>query len=135
MKDKIKKRLGTFIYHLLIKHIPEFNSLHLEFLRSEFSNSFKDDTSKLYPIYKVYDSNIGAYTYLAQNAKVNNTTIGRFCSIGPNLISGWAIHPINALSTSPMFYSILKQNGKTYFYYKYQLFVLLHKFLLLFIKS
>ena len=39
--------------------------------------------------------------------------IGKFCSIGPNFLCGWGIHPTNGLSTSPMFYSTLKQNGTT----------------------
>ena len=41
------------------------------------------------------------------------TKIGKFCSIGPGLVCGWGIHPINGLSTHPMFYSTLRQNGMT----------------------
>lgn len=41
------------------------------------------------------------------------TNIGKFCSIGPNLVCGWGIHPINGISTAPMFYSTKKQNGMT----------------------
>ena len=41
------------------------------------------------------------------------TEIGKFCSIGPNFICGWGIHPLNGISTSPMFYSTMKQNGVT----------------------
>lgn len=56
---------------------------------------------------------IDDYTYLAQNSWISHTTIGRFCSIGPNFFSGWGIHPSNGISTSPMFYSTKKQNGFT----------------------
>lgn len=56
-------------------------------------------------------SKIGDYTYISQNAWISHTTIGKFCSIGPNLFCGWGIHPINGISTSPMFYSPNKQNG------------------------
>jgi acetyltransferase-like isoleucine patch superfamily enzyme len=37
--------------------------------------------------------------------------IGKFCSIGPNFLCGWGIHPLNTVSTNPMFYSRAKQNG------------------------
>jgi acetyltransferase-like isoleucine patch superfamily enzyme len=54
---------------------------------------------------------IGDYTYISRNAWLSHTNIGKFCSIGPNLFCGWGIHPINGISTSPMFYSPNKQNG------------------------
>lgn len=40
--------------------------------------------------------------------------IGKFCSIGPNFICGWGVHPTNGISTAPCFYSTNKQNGMTY---------------------
>lgn len=61
--------------------------------------------------HKVTYSVIGEYSYFAQNAIVSYTSIGKYCSIGPNFICGWGIHPINGISTSPMFYSTAKQNG------------------------
>ena len=73
----------------------------------------KENTVKLYPPYKIRDSRIGAYTYIAFNAQIRNTTIGKFCSIGPNFFSGWGIHPTNGISSSPLFYSTKKQNGFT----------------------
>jgi acetyltransferase-like isoleucine patch superfamily enzyme len=41
------------------------------------------------------------------------TSVGKFCSIGPNLICGRGVHPTTGISTSPMFYSTRKQNGMT----------------------
>lgn len=78
----------------------------------------KEDTSLgknvlLYSPYHVSSSSIGDYTYVAMNAYISQTTIGKFCSIGPNLICGWGIHPTNGISTSPMFYSTRMQNGMT----------------------
>jgi acetyltransferase-like isoleucine patch superfamily enzyme len=78
-----------------------------------FNNSSQDIQTKLYPPYRVNNSDVGNYTYISHNAKIQNTTIGKFCSIGPNLISGWGVHPTNGISTHPMFYSTLKQNGIT----------------------
>lgn len=57
---------------------------------------------------------IGNYSYLGQNANVSCTIIGKFCSIGPNFICGFGLHPINGISTAPMFYSATnKSNGTT----------------------
>jgi acetyltransferase-like isoleucine patch superfamily enzyme len=56
---------------------------------------------------------ISDFTYLAQNAWISYTSIGRFSSVGPNFFCGWGIHPTNAIATSPMFYSTRKQNGFT----------------------
>ncbi len=52
-------------------------------------------------------------TYIAENAWISYTRIGKFCSIGPNLVCGRGIHPVHGISTAPMFYSTMKQNGKT----------------------
>jgi virginiamycin A acetyltransferase len=56
---------------------------------------------------------IGDYSYISVNAWISHTDIGRFCSIGPNFLCGWGIHPTYGISTSPMFYSTMKQNGIT----------------------
>ena len=64
-----------------------------------------------YPPYNFCKSTIGDYTYISINAHISNTLIGKFCSIGPNFICGWGIHPIDFVSTNPMFYSVSKQNG------------------------
>ena len=56
---------------------------------------------------------LGDYSYIAGNSRINNTKFGKFCSIGPNFSCGLGIHPTNGISTSPMFYSIAKQNGIT----------------------
>lgn len=57
---------------------------------------------------------IGFGTYLSINAQLSHTEIGKFCSIGPNLVCGFGIHPTNGISTSPAFYSTGKQNGFTF---------------------
>lgn len=67
----------------------------------------------LYAPHSVSDTEIGDYTYIASNSHISKTAIGKFCSIGPNLLCGWGIHPTNGISTSPVFYSTLRQNGTT----------------------
>ena len=69
--------------------------------------------SKVYSPCHLHDCKVGDYTYISINSRISVTDIGKFCSIGPNFLCGWGIHPTNAVSTSPMFYSTLKQNGTT----------------------
>lgn len=47
---------------------------------------------------------IGSYTYICRNALIQNTTIGNYCSISHELICGLGRHPLDGLSTSPLFY-------------------------------
>lgn len=57
--------------------------------------------------------NIGYASYVSTNASMANTNIGKFCSIGPNVVSGMGIHPINGISTHPAFYSRKKKSKIT----------------------
>lgn len=70
-----------------------------------------DDKVKIYEPYSINETEIGDYSYIAMNAVISKTRIGKFCSIGPNFFCGWGIHPTNGISTNPMFYSNMKQNG------------------------
>jgi acetyltransferase-like isoleucine patch superfamily enzyme len=87
------------------------DNLELNLLKSNSDGTLIGQLTKLYTPYHVSNSKIGAFTYIASNSYISLTTIGKFCSIGPNLLCGWGIHPTKGISTSPMFYSILKQNG------------------------
>ncbi|HAT4248988.1 CatB-related O-acetyltransferase [Clostridium perfringens] len=50
--------------------------------------------------------NIGDGTYIGNNVTINHCEyVGKFCSIAPNVSIGLGSHPINFLSTSPLFYS------------------------------
>ncbi|MBW6482598.1 MAG: CatB-related O-acetyltransferase [Vicingaceae bacterium] len=98
----------------VIQKIIHYNdNYNLFFNANYFISSNKAENTALYSPYKIVNTNIGNYTYIAQNATINNTTIGKFCSIGPNFFCGWGLHPTNGISTHPMFYSTKKQNGIT----------------------
>lgn len=57
-------------------------------------------------------SSIGYATYVNANSSVKNCSIGKFCSIGPEVIvGGVGKHPVNFLSTHPAFYSARGQSG------------------------
>lgn len=51
-----------------------------------------------------YDSTIGDYTYISPSSIISSCDIGKFCSIGPQVVIGFGDHPTNFLSTSPLFY-------------------------------
>lgn len=113
----IKRRIKKIIKKIVIKSIPEIQHLDCIHNYSDVISWANDSDispkARLYPHYHISDSQIGDYTYIAMNSFISMTTIGKFCSIGPNLVCGWGIHPTNGISTSPMFYSTMKQNGMT----------------------
>jgi len=62
----------------------------------------------------IYTSKIGRHTY-AVSAKIVNSNIGAFCSIGPDVkIGGLGTHPTQWISSHPVFYSTLKQSGVSF---------------------
>lgn len=93
--------------------ILDKNNSNLSCIESSDYKSQISPNAKIYPPYHIHDSEVGDYTYIAQRSWISKTTIGKFCSIGTNLMCGWGIHPLEGLSTAPMFYSTLKQNGMT----------------------
>jgi virginiamycin A acetyltransferase len=95
-----------------LKYLDDIN-LNWGLLKSSISETKIEESVKLYKPYHLHKSYIGSFSYISQNANISMTSIGKFCSIGPNFLSGWGIHPTSGLSTSPMFYSTLKQNGTT----------------------
>jgi acetyltransferase-like isoleucine patch superfamily enzyme len=52
----------------------------------------------------VQNSEIGQYSYISPYSIIDSTQIGKFCSIGPHVVIGYGDHPVNFISTSPMFY-------------------------------
>ncbi len=66
-------------------------------------NSIIHRTSAVHKKVRFYYSSLGKYSYIARNTLVQNTEIGAFCSISENCSIGMPAHPINFLSTSPVF--------------------------------
>ncbi|HAE25123.1 MAG TPA: chloramphenicol acetyltransferase [Prevotellaceae bacterium] len=99
----------------LLKIFPELSAF-IEQGTYYFNHSCSTVLSKKCNVatpYHIYDSTVDDYTYIAANSRISMTDVGKFCSIGPNLLCGYGIHPTDGVSTSPMFYSTLKQNGTT----------------------
>lgn len=76
-------------------------------------NVTSENNVALYNGGNLSDCLIGRYSY-ATRATISMTTIGRFCSIGPDLICGWGDHPTDFVSTSPAFFSTRNQCGTSF---------------------
>ena len=108
--------MRRWLRKLLYWILPELRILRnreYDFSLLQKQRDFIDDKRHiiLYAPYSISETEIGDYTYISNNSHISKAVIGKFCSIGPNLLCGWGIHPTNGISTSPMFYSTLKQNG------------------------
>jgi len=99
------KRLLSFLKMILSKKLIWYE------LQNILVNSDVSQKSSLGLPYNITNVKIGDYTYIKRKCEIHYTTIGKFCSIGKNFTSGNGIHPLNGISTSPMFYSNEKQNG------------------------
>ncbi len=53
----------------------------------------------------VVDSSFDRYSFCGYNCKIINTNIGSFCSLADGVVIGVAEHPVNWVSSSPVFYS------------------------------
>ncbi|GAB4532330.1 MAG: hypothetical protein Fur0018_20900 [Anaerolineales bacterium] len=63
---------------------------------------------------RVRTSFIGRGTYIAADCRISGARVGRFCSIGMQVIIGGGDHPTDFVSTHPAFYSPARQAGFTF---------------------
>lgn len=111
---RLKKLIGKYIYKFLASYKPVIREIVTESSKKERVDRCEiANTAKIYFCNQIQDSSVGDFTYIAHNATISITKIGKFCSIGPNLMCGRGIHPTDGISTAPMFYSTIKQNGMT----------------------
>ena len=101
LKYYIQKLLGKWLYEPII---PPDKTIGFSLVRSERSNTIIGNKAYAIAPYYLHNVQLGDYSYFAKNAQVANTTIGKFCSIGPNFCCGLGIHPTNGISTHPYFY-------------------------------
>lgn len=80
----------------LFSKISFFTMLH---------NSKVHKTSAIEPGCRIYRTKIGRYTYISRNCTITNSEIGSFCSIADNVMISPGKHPVDFVSTSPVFYS------------------------------
>lgn len=78
-------------------------------------NSNIHKTAKINSGATIVDSTIGRYTYTCYDDEIVNCEIGQFCSISDEVVIGGAEHPINWVSTSPVFQNVKHSGPKRKF--------------------
>jgi acetyltransferase-like isoleucine patch superfamily enzyme len=106
---KLKGLLRGACRRPLLKLLPEIRSAkgHVA------TDNRISDSSRVAAPARLKKVNVDRYTYISTNSFISYTRVGKFCSIGPNFMAGWGVHPTNGLSTSPIFYSTATQTGHT----------------------
>ena len=79
------------------------------------ANSRIDKTARINSGCSVYGSTIGRYTYMGYDCEIINTEIGSFCSLASGIHIGLAEHPVEWLSTSPVFQNVSNSSIKKRF--------------------
>lgn len=60
---------------------------------------------RIYANTRLAATEVGDYSYIGGCTRVQNASIGKFCSIGPDVRIGLGVHPVDHVSTYPGFYS------------------------------
>jgi acetyltransferase-like isoleucine patch superfamily enzyme len=72
---------------------------------SDITKSFVHKTSVVNSGSKLFSTSFNRYSYCGYDCKFINSDIGAFCSIASGVIIGGAHHPVEYVSTSPVFLS------------------------------
>lgn len=95
-----------FVKYILSKYLELKNkSLKIGYL-SYASNCGFGKYVTLYNYVNLLNTELSDFSYISDRTRVQNTTIGKFCSIGPDCRIGLGEHPVSSfVSTHPLFYS------------------------------
>lgn len=86
-------KISYLISKILKKiHIPAIKSSNIHF------------SSKIGSFSHIVNVTVNRYSYVGSNCSVIDSDIGSFCSIADNVIIGGASHPMDWVSTSPVFH-------------------------------
>lgn len=67
---------------------------------------------KIYGNVTLYSTEVGRHSFISDQSNIHNTSTGPFCSIASNVAIGLGKHPVDYISSSPVFYSTRGQAGK-----------------------
>ena len=88
-------------------HIRIFPSNHIINSKLEGNNIIASNSY-------LQDVILGKFSYVSCESQINLVELGRFCSVGPYLLSGYGDHPTKFVSSHPSFFSTLNQCGTTF---------------------
>ena len=87
-----------------------------KFLRGKaVINSEIDKTAKINSGVSITNSKIGRYSNIGYDDEINNAEIGNFCSFSDHVFIGGDEHPLEWVSTSPVFESVKHSGPKRKF--------------------
>ncbi len=87
-----------------------------KFLRGKaVMNSEIDKTAKINSGVSINNSKIGRYSNIGYDDEINNAEIGSFCSFSDHVFIGGDEHPLEWVSTSPVFESVRHSGPKRKF--------------------
>lgn len=106
MIKNIVKSIFFFIKKYTLKKQRITIGSNVSFTKTVFSKY-----NKICANSQVHYSEIGKFSYIGNNSILRNVKIGSFCSIAPFVEIIYGSHPMNFISTHPIFYSNRKQCG------------------------
>ncbi len=93
----MKKYLLGLLFNLFNFRISKFALVD--------NSSVFDKTAKIYRKCLIFNSSVGAYSYVAPNTSIVCAEVGKFCSIAKDVNIGLGTHSMKLISTSPIFVS------------------------------
>lgn len=105
--SKIRIRTLIFCLRMVLNDLYYYYSKLFEKLHGTcIRNSKIDKTSVVGTSCNIVSSQMNRYSYCGSNCQIVNTNIGAFCSISDHVFIGGAEHPMNWVSTSPVFQNV-----------------------------
>lgn len=105
--------LRLFLYYISYKSIKiRILNIKISPLSLFDENSVIDSRVLINRFSIIRKTKIDKYTYIGPKCSFNNVEIGSYCSISKNINIGFSTHPIEFISTSPIFFS--PKNGTGY---------------------
>ncbi|WP_372757564.1 CatB-related O-acetyltransferase [Mariniflexile sp.] len=104
----LKESINPIISIIKYPHVTLVNSVVLK-------NCIVGKHVKIYGKTQISNAKIEAYTYIGGGSEIMNASIGKFCSIAPNVKIGLGIHPTHFITTHPSFYSTRASSENIHF--------------------
>lgn len=90
--------------NILNKFLYYYSKAILHFQISSLRDCELSSNVKICPRCNLIRVKIGRYSYMSVYNTISDTSIGSFCSIGSYCTIGGGVHPLNHVSSSPLFY-------------------------------
>lgn len=107
-----------FAMYLSSRYLMMLNfkkSLKIGYLSHASKNSVFGHFNTLHNYVNFINSSINDYSYVADRTRIQYTSIGKYCSIGPDCRIGLGVHPVTEfISSHPVFYSNSKYTQNSF---------------------